>query len=44
MVREPLINPDPPIPAIALPTINILEEFASAHIKLPRAKIAMKAI
>jgi hypothetical protein len=39
MVRAPLIRPDDPRPAIALATINILEEFARAHKRDPSSKM-----
>jgi hypothetical protein len=38
----PFIMPEVPIPATALPTINIFEEVATAHIKEPTSKMKKK--
>lgn len=42
IVKPPLIMPEAPIPAIARPTINIVELTASAQIRDPRLKNAKK--
>jgi len=39
---HPLINPAPPIPATALPTMNITEPFAVAQRSDPNWKTARK--
>jgi hypothetical protein len=35
MVRPPFMIPAPPMPAMALPTMNIFEEVETAHISEP---------
>jgi len=35
IVRAPFESPDPPSPAIALPMINMLEDWATPHSKEP---------
>lgn len=42
IVKAPFISPAPPIPPIALPTMNIVEETEAAEIKAPNSKIARK--
>jgi hypothetical protein len=42
IVKAPLINPEPPRPATALPTINILEETATPQRREPSSKTAKK--
>jgi len=42
MVRAPLMSPEPPMPATARPTINILEELATPQSKEPSSKMARK--
>lgn len=44
IVRAPLIIPDAPIPATALPTINIFEEVATAHKREPSSNRPRKDI
>jgi hypothetical protein len=41
-VNPPLRMPDPPIPAIALPIMNITELVATPHIRDPSSKIDKK--
>ena len=42
-VKPPVRIPDPPIPAIALPIMNITELVATPHIRDPSSKINRKA-
>jgi hypothetical protein len=42
IVRPPLIMPAPPIPAIALPTMNIFDEIATPEMREPTSKRAKK--
>lgn len=42
MVRAPFERPDPPIPAIALPTINIFEDLATPHRRDPSSNSPKK--
>lgn len=42
MVRAPFERPDPPIPAMALPTINIFEDLATPHKRDPSSKSPRK--
>jgi hypothetical protein len=42
IVRAPLIKPEAPIPATALPTINIFEDWAVAQRREPSSKTARK--
>ena len=42
MVRAPFERPEPPMPAMALPTINISEEFATPHRRDPSSKSPRK--
>jgi hypothetical protein len=44
MVKAPLVIPDAPIPATALPTINIFEEVATAHKREPNSNTPRKDI
>lgn len=37
-MRDPLTRPEPPIPATARPTINMVEEFAAPHSNEPSSK------
>ena len=41
-VKPPLRRPDPPIPAIALPIMNITELVATPHIRDPSSKMDRK--
>jgi hypothetical protein len=41
MVYEPEAIPAPPMPAMARPTINVVELFATAQIRLPTSKMKM---
>ena len=43
IVSAPFDTPELPIPAIALPTINILEEVETPHTNEPSSKRTMKA-
>jgi hypothetical protein len=43
IVREPFIIPELPIPATALPIINIFEEVETPHSKEPSSKRAKNA-
>jgi hypothetical protein len=43
MVRAPFIKPDPPIPATALPTINMSDETETPHNRDPNSKTTKKA-
>ena len=42
MVRAPFERPEPPMPAMALPTINISEEVATPHRRDPSSKSPRK--
>lgn len=42
IVKAPFIIPEDPAPAIARPTINILEEFATPQSKDPSSKMPKK--
>jgi hypothetical protein len=42
IVRAPFINPELPIPATALPIINMLEDFAMPHNNDPSSNRARK--
>jgi hypothetical protein len=42
IVKAPLAMPDDPIPAIARPTMSILDGVATPHIKEPSSKTAKK--
>jgi hypothetical protein len=44
IVKPPLTMPDPPIPATALPTINIFDEVATPQRSEPSSKRARKTI
>jgi hypothetical protein len=44
MVNAPFRIPELPIPAIARPTINIIEEVAMPQINDPNSKIAKNVI
>ena len=44
IVRAPFIIPDAPIPATALPTINIFDEVATPQSNDPNSKSARKEI
>ena len=44
IVSAPFPTPELPIPAIALPTMNILEEVETPHINEPSSKTAKKAM
>jgi hypothetical protein len=39
MTRAPFMIPELPIPATALPTINILEDVATPHIRDPNSNV-----
>jgi hypothetical protein len=41
IVYAPEAMPAPPAPAIARPTIKVVEFLATAHMRLPTSKIAM---
>lgn len=43
-MSAPFDTPELPIPAMALPTINILEDVETPHTNEPSSKRAMKAI
>ena len=43
-VRLPFARPEEPSPAIARPTMNIVEELATPHINEPNSKIIKKNI
>ena len=43
-VRLPFARPEEPSPAIARPTMNIVEELATPHINEPNSKIMKKNI
>lgn len=38
MVKAPFIKPEPPSPATARPTINILDDVATPHNSEPNSK------
>jgi hypothetical protein len=42
IVKAPFKMPEPPIPAIARPTINIFDDVAIPHIKDPSSKTKKK--
>jgi hypothetical protein len=42
IVKAPFKMPEPPIPAIARPIINIFDDVAIAHIKEPSSKTKKK--
>ena len=44
IVSAPFDTPELPMPAIALPTINILEEVETPHTNEPSSKRAIKAM
>jgi len=44
MVKAPFIRPDPPIPATALPIMNIFEDMATPQRREPNSKRAKKNI
>jgi hypothetical protein len=44
IVKAPFIIPDPPIPATALPTINMFDEVATPHKREPSSNIAKNII
>jgi hypothetical protein len=44
MVSAPLVRPDEPNPAMALPTINMVEERATPQIMDPNSKRPRKAM
>jgi len=44
IVKAPFIIPDPPIPATALPTINIFDDVATALSSEPNSNRAKKNI
>lgn len=44
IVKPPLTMPDPPIPATALPTMNIFDEVATPQRSEPSSKRAKKTI
>lgn len=43
-MTAPFNTPELPIPAIALPTMNIFEEVETPHTNEPSSKRAMKAM
>jgi len=43
MVRPPFCKPDPPIPAMARPIINMVDEVAAPQRREPSSKIPKKA-
>ena len=44
IVKPPFTTPDPPMPATALPTINILDEVATALRREPNSNSPKKTI
>jgi hypothetical protein len=42
IVRAPFVKPDPPSPATALPTINIVEDLETPHSKDPNSNTPKK--
>ena len=44
IVKAPFIRPDPPIPATALPIMNIFEDVATPQRREPNSKRAKKNI
>jgi hypothetical protein len=44
IVKPPFTMPDPPIPATALPTMNIFEEVATPEMREPSSKRPKKTI
>jgi hypothetical protein len=44
IVKAPFVIPDPPIPATALPTMNIFDDVATPHKREPSSNIPKKHI